>query len=640
MKLNICKSALVLISGLVAFASCKPVDTPPEVVSPVFPKEVIKKNVAAAETVSISFDANLDWELSIPSADQNRFWLDDAGIPASSVSGKAGKQTVDVVFSNDEYYDNNVVCKVTLKMGGESKVIAELTRLALNRTLEVYTAQIGDWDFQDTFNAEKATTVGLVTFAGSTEYRMPIKVIANYDWNLVLPAWCVGSVKVSEGQVAPETLSGKAGETVEIMLSAKLSKELKDGAQAEIKFIDAVANDKSMNLPLTLPAFADRFEWSEPMGLDFDKEGVSAHPAVAYLLAMDGFVVRALEWKGNSHDVSFAEWVTVQYGDPDSGSVEEQILRNVAITFGTSVNSGDARSADIFVFPASLAEITPAEICDKSNECAVKEQYKKYCVGRLTQAGQPKPYVKMAAVPEPYEASISTYTESQWWASSAGNVDVINQYELVYSNEWAECVLEFDQPFASYKIFDYDFNEVLEEAQNGFWLAFSGFAENAKGRVTMTPSAFTNEYAPAPESFIVFYDAAGKALAGICCKYSETGGSSVVEAVLSAVAGNPELSIVDESSELYIRLSSDLNVTEVYSVFTAGSTIVLDYTLPITSIGVYDSKINPTNAVSVELLSQNMFVINAPAANNTEAIIVLKDENMVNLAAIHYFCAW
>ena len=43
MKLNICKSALVLISGLVAFASCKPVDTPPEVVSPVFPKEVIKK---------------------------------------------------------------------------------------------------------------------------------------------------------------------------------------------------------------------------------------------------------------------------------------------------------------------------------------------------------------------------------------------------------------------------------------------------------------------------------------------------------------------------------------------------------------------------------------------------------------------
>ena len=156
----------------------------------------------------------------------------------------------------------------------------------------------------------------------------------------------------------------------------------------------------------------------------------------------------------------------------------------------------------------------------------------------------------------------------------------------------------------------------------------------------MTPSAFTNEGALAPESFIVFYDAAGKALAGICCRYSETGGSSVVEAVLSAVAGNPELSIVDESSELYIRLSSDLNVTDVYSVFTAGSTIVLDYTLPITSIGVYDSKINPTNAVSVELLSQNMFVINAPAANNTEAIIVLKDENMVNLAAIHYFCAW
>ena len=143
MKTNFWKYAAIFSIGLAALAACDKTKEP-EVVVPVFPEKVTEKNVEAGETVEVSFNANVDWELSIPASEQNKYWLDDAGIPASKVSGKPGDQTVSVVFSNDQYYDANVLCEVTLKMGDQSQVIAKFTRLAINRTLDVYTAKIGE----------------------------------------------------------------------------------------------------------------------------------------------------------------------------------------------------------------------------------------------------------------------------------------------------------------------------------------------------------------------------------------------------------------------------------------------------------------------------------------------------------------
>ena len=58
------------------------------------------------------------------------------------------------------------------------------------------------------------------------------------------------------------------------------------------------------------------------------------------------------------------------------------------------------------------------------------------------------------------------------------------------------------------------------------------------------------------------------------------------------------------------------------------------------SVNVFDINLNPTSAVPVQLYGQYQIYISAPSANNTEAIIVLRDANYVNLAAIHYVCAW
>lgn len=540
MKTNFWKSAAGLVLGLTAMVACE--EDKPVVVDPVFPSEVIEQNVAASEEVEIKFEANLDWELSIPASEQNKYWLDDAGMPASKVSGKAGNQTVTVVFSEDEYYDANVVCEVTLSMGGQSKVIAKLTRLAINRTLEVYTAKVGEWGFDDEFNTTKAETIELTTFEGDPLYAMPVKVVANFDWNLSLPAWCKGEV-VAEGAAA-ESLSGKAGQAVELVLAANLTAEVKDGASDFAKFIDAADNSKTIEIALSLPAFADRLEVSEPASLEFAADGSSARPAISYVLGMEGFVVRALGFNGEWHDTSYADWVTaeIENGNPES----TEVLTLSAVYFSAAENTGKERVADIFIFPASMANVAADAICDiYSPTCGFLPQYEKYYIGRLTQAGKAAPYISeyndMMSGVETNKASLTAYETSQWWASMVGGLSATNQYELTYWDQWSELTLQFDAPFAEYKIFDYDFIEVTGAALDTFWIWFTNWSD--KGKVMMDPSLFNNPNAESPESFIVFYDESGKALAGICCKYTAAPAGGGSSAPISVKSGNAEASV-------------------------------------------------------------------------------------------------
>lgn len=622
MKTNFWKFAAVLGLGLAAVVACEK-QPEPSTESPVFPETVLEENVEAGATVEVSFDANLDWELSIPAAEQAKYWLDDAGVPASKVTGKAGQQTVSVVFSEDEYYDQNVVCEVTLTMGGQNKVIARLTRLALNRTIEVYVAEKTDWGFKNTYAAEKSTALELVTFVGDVTYSLPIKVVANYDWNLALPEWCEGAIE------GAEALSGKAGQVVEVLLTGKLTEGVKDGADGVVKFFDAVGNSQALDLPLTLPAFADRVEWTEPASMSFDHTGVSAMPAIGYVLAMEGFVIRALEWDGQWHALTFADWVTVTPGEATEG-----LLQNVAVTLGVSENTGKDRVADLFLFPASMADAKVEDICNPNNCSEFNEPYAKYHIGRLTQAGVPMPYISeytdaMMGV-ETYEASLSAYTENQWWSSMAGGVSVANQYELNYWHEWSELTMLFDSAFASYKIYDFDFNEVSADAD--FWLTFSAWAGNTKGKVTMDPAKFNNPYAEAPESFIVFYDEAGKVLAGVCCKYTSTGGGSSA-ATLSVVNGEATVETLPAESEIVQWLGSELSVSTVFAVNANSAETVFQFSQSIAMASALTTTLAPSSAVTLQT-EGNYFGVSA--TESVEVIIVLKDANYMNLAAIYY----
>ena len=641
MKTNFWKYAAIFSIGLAALAACNKTKEP-EVVVPVFPEKVTEKNVEAGETVEVSFNANVDWELSIPASEQNKYWLDDAGIPASKVSGKPGDQTVSVVFSNDQYYDANVLCEVTLKMGDQSMVIAKFTRLAINRTLDVYTAKIGEWDFDDEFNTTKAEAIELTTFEGNPLYAMPVKVVANFDWNLSLPAWCKGEV-VAEGAAA-ESLSGKAGQTVELVLAANLTAEIKDGASDFAKFIDAADNSKTIEIALSLPAFADRLEVSEPASLEFAADGSSERPAISYVLGMEGFVVRALGFNGEWHDTSYADWVTaeIENGNPES----TEVLTLSAVYFSAAENTGKERVADIFIFPASMADVKVEEICDGSSPtCAFLPEYEKYYLGRLTQAGKTAPYISelndMMSGVETYKASLTTYESSQWWASLVGGLSVTNQYELTYWDQGSELTLLFDSPFAEVKIFDFDCVEVSGAALDTFWLWFTNWSD--KGKVMMDPSLFNNPNAASPESFIVFYDEAGKALAGICCKYEAAPSGGETSTPISLKAGSAEVAVGVSGMGLpdgfLNQIISGLGVgTAQTEMLIMASTAEVEFTanFNISQIFVLNTEGQMVSPAGFTCYQSSYTDFKVTAASGTECILLFMDMNG-NLPVVAYY---
>lgn len=629
MKTNFWKSAAAFVVGMAAMVACEKNPVEPETVAPVFPSEVTEKNVEAGETVELQFTANLDWELSIPATEQNKYWLDDAGMPASKVSGKAGDQTVSVVFSEDEYYDANVLCEVTLTMGGESKVIAKLTRLAINRALEVYVAETSEWGFKKTYGTEKATALALTTFEGDVTYTLPIQVVANYDWSLALPEWCAGEIK------GAESLSGKAGQVVEVLLTGALAESVKNGAEGVAKFIDAADNAQSVDLPLTFPAFAERIEWSEPASMEFDHTGVSTMPAIGYVLAMDGYVVRALGWNGQWHDLAFADWVTITTDDASEG-----LLKSASVSFSVAENEGDDRAADIFVFPASMANTKATDICEENDACSFKAQYEKYYVGRLTQKSAPEPFLVPISSPEAMAEVGTSFVELaekdeanalQWDYPGAP----IYQ-KITYSQQWSyeEASFRITKPYASYKLLadiDYPYGVFSKDVTNdeNHWIKFWTNPDKTMGKFEMnsTPSSATHTAA-------IFYDENNAVVAAILIAFESNGGGASSGATITSAMTGTEFEKLDEyTAAPYV---SNLGVPCLYLLSTnAYNTVIAKCSVPFATYSAFNTSLAPINFDITPMPDGQTFMIPGYAAE-TSAIVVLKDANGLNVAAFYY----
>lgn len=120
-------SLLVSVFMLMAmfFVGCeKDTENP---VAPIFP-ELTDIPCSAGETKEISFEANMDWTLTIKGG---TVWCKfvNGEIEESTISGKSGKQTVNVSISDLELnYEKNDVATIVMEMGGETKDVFTVTR--------------------------------------------------------------------------------------------------------------------------------------------------------------------------------------------------------------------------------------------------------------------------------------------------------------------------------------------------------------------------------------------------------------------------------------------------------------------------------------------------------------------------------
>lgn len=634
----------LLGAGCILATSCLKTQ---ETLKPVFPENKVVKTLSAGESTDIEFEANQDWTLKVQGDGAgNYFGIIDEGIMETSVSGKAGHQTVTVGFSADEDFDVDRVCAVVLEMGGESREIAQLTKMRGNRVLNVYAAVVDEFDFKKNgdsyeYPEETASSLTLVTFAGKTTYSLPIKVVSNFKWLLNTDSQYVN---------ASVTEANADGEETEVLLSLKTDESLAAGTTIDIKFLTSDEEGApAYTYQLTIPAFGQRMEIDNQSTLHFNKEGqllmptgsFADQPGICYVLGPKGSKIKALEWNAEKgwYETSFASWVHADLPFDD----EKGYLQNVIGQITVDANDGAERYADILVLPAKYANLTAAQLCNEQGT-DILDDYKQYLVTKENEDGKLAPVRLVQEGTKPEFVSFDTNALEPYFATlepgeswMVGQFGTTSVYCLTYTDANSECVLKFLDGVSDYEIYDFDNNCLDQSAMETFWLEVNLYQNNTRGRVYMNPDAYQSIRNEDPESFIVLNDAEGNALAAIQCKYTSNGGGEEGD-LFTITQGNGTVTPIT-SGDLYEGICGNFSIDEdkVFDITVSSTSTIIQSSVAVSGSNLYTLDGNKVNdgSLSLEGASENSFYlyIGESVTEKTSWIVVLKDVNSVNFGA-------
>ena len=652
MKTNFLKVVMALLGvGCILATSCLKTQ---ETLKPVFPEDKVVKTLFAGESTDIEFEANQNWTLKVQGEGAgNYFGIIDEGIMETSVSGKAGHQTVTVGFSADEDLDVDRVCSVILTMGGESKEIALITKMHGNRKLDIYVALIDDYGYKTSdgayvYGEVSAKSLKFSTFTGNAEYKLPIKVVSNFKWLLNTNSQFVN---------ASVTEANADGEETEVLLSLTTDESIADGTTVDIKFLFSEEEDAdAYTYQLTIPAFGQRMEIDCKSTLYYNAEGLLKMPAgsfadqpgICYVLGSKGSVIRALDWNNDNeyYEVDFASWVKASLAfDPEKG-----YLQTVPGEITVEANTGAERYADILVLPAKYANLTAAQLCNEQGT-DILDDYKKYLVTKENEAGELAPvrlvqegksvdpgegttdFVVLDPDYDNYKATLTKIKEEHWLSDKTDKI-----FKLVYSGKDSESRLRFAKEVDRYEIYDYDNQLVSAEDEVDFWLSCSLYGNpKISGNVTMDPDKFNNQWAAAIESFIYIYDSNNKLLCILDCYYDES--SSGEEGDLFTITQGDGTITPITSGDLYEGICSNYNIDadKVFDITVSSATTIIQSSVAVGGYNLYTMGLDKVSdgSLSLEGASANSFYlfVGDAVTEKTSWVVVLKDENDVNFGA-------
>lgn len=639
MKTNFLKAAIALLGvGCILATSCLQTQ---ETLKPVFPENKIQKTVEAGESVDIVFEANLDWELSL-SGDgvMSYFWIDDAGTKESKIKGSAGSQTVTVQFSDENELDNNRKCIVTLTMGGQSCEIAEIDRLKIARTVIVKVARHLETAFQkvnDNYvydDIEEGASLKFISFPEEAEYALPIKVQSNFDWDLAFPDWIESSCA-----------NGNVGDT-EVYLSAVLSEKIMKGQTGSLNFIDVSNQDAKIEVEISIDSFADRVEFT---GKSFESNadgqiksllGEYVESGYFTVLAAKGAVVKVLGFDGQSHDTDFASWVTVE----ETGTPGDALLSKRTFSIKANPNAGAARVADILVLPASMAELTAADLCVSDDGRPFKEAVQPYVFGSISQlaseAGSVEGQGVLSIDPEYYDTCDAKlkFLEDSWLKYE---FDTDQFYELLYTGIYSDTRILSSTPIANAQVLNFNLAPVGEDM--AFWTTTWVSSDGSRFKVNADINSYERVGAEdeevVPECFVALYDAEGNIIAVIDFVYDLGGSISEGEPVsLEGEYGTIEKLTSDDG--FYSFIASEYSVEDVYNINVNVSNAVIKLDKAPDGISVYYVDMNNGTLEEDERLYleggiNNTFTcyIDKSVTETTTWLIVFKS-NSVNYLAV------
>lgn len=304
--------------GMFAFSACSDDDDEtPTGAFPQLPEEV--NDVKVGDSGKIEFIAYADWTIS---ADQSWVKFKKTGteeIPAVSVSGKAGEQSVTYVISDENLDFDTKTATVTLAMDGKTGTM-KISRSPKERQLSVYRVEESDEGFVFT-----PTDSIKLSYNDNTEsYHAKYAVRANYKWVLNVPEWI---------EILPTSLSGEPVEAsvkdedlTLYFLNVNMEKATKEAMEGYLKFRDYDGKEDAPvidSISVVCPGTSDwnRIVSSIPETVSFTAEGKYANPDMG--MELDALKITTLSAPDNGYKFYLLPKQNGWYGiqDPMKGNL-------------------------------------------------------------------------------------------------------------------------------------------------------------------------------------------------------------------------------------------------------------------------------------------------------------------------------
>lgn len=391
MKTNFWKSAAAFVVGMAAMIACQK-----ESILPVFPEKVITNSDVTTTSESITFTANLDWELSVPQETIAFFWLEDAsGNKLNKLSGKAGEVTVKIGITDEPDFNNDITCNVTLKMGEESKVVATYTLLKSVKEFKAFANVITDGNL--TWNTteggflyeEQPTTEVTLVYNEIYGFVMPFYFESGFNYDVDSPEWMdITTTSLSENAV------GKRGVCL-VLVSANLEKLTADVTSGALKIkvrnSDEVVSTINVKLP-DLSNFVLCDKSAVTIGIDGKYLGeLDACDITVQTTSELTFVLAGMEnngWWATSfnEDPSYKYSVATLTVGEASGT---GLLKTHTLSVAFTANEIEERKAYLLAMPASeAANLDNWAIGTADQFAPLAEIYEQYVITTFTQEGK------------------------------------------------------------------------------------------------------------------------------------------------------------------------------------------------------------------------------------------------------------
>lgn len=537
-------TSALLVSAAMLSTACDTSEAE-ENTPPVFP-ELQNLTIQVGETsCDVTFTPNLDWTVSIPTDAETSKWFElrDGEMPVSSISGKASTSpvTVTVATTEQEAFDDAPTCEVSLTMGGESQIIAKISRAAAIREFELYASAydtneddfVIPYEYSETAMTKYTGTETPETAPeGTIELKWPLRVgsytytfksKSNFDWLASAPSWL---------EVTPTAIADEDG-AYQVVVTANLSEEIQDGAVGVIDFYDASidknedpGNNAHNKYCVSIPAFRDliRFPYSDMNAtFTFNADGKYVGQSLGSdetlydnlsttVSSTKGLKIYAVDLREQWYYLT--DWVTIEDTWDENGGVFQQHTYTVSV----AANTGEERTATLLALPQTVAANITDPDYDLFNDAGtdIKEEYKQYVYASITQDGASSSVSGFSISPDANSQHMFDNSSAKWEVIDSENYFNEDDYLMNFGDEFMNGVpiyrltyntegCEGGSIILSIKgSFDYTFIGVSEEYLDAKWLDAESWSD-MPGKTSMVVSMNVNPCETGVKGTIALY---------------------------------------------------------------------------------------------------------------------------------------